>query len=471
MQSKIKKIHFVGIKGVGMTPLAIIAKEAGFEVTGCDIEEKFITDEVLEKAGIISLKGFDENHIENSDLVITTGAQGGFDNVENIKAKTLGIPVWTQGEAAGKFMSGEIFKRKFYGISVAGSHGKTTTTAMIATILKDAGLDPAFLVGTGNIPSLSSSGHFGKGNYFVAEADEYATEPNYDKTPKFLWQKPKIGVITNIEFDHPDLYSSIDKVKEAFLKFAENIEEKGVLVACLDDSNTRDLLKNYKNSSVTYGFSKEADYYIEKISIETDRMFLWVESKNASLGEFSLNVMGEHNGLNALCAMVVCLELGLSVDKIKKGLSAFNGTKRRLEFIGKTKEGAYVYDDYAHHPTEIKKTLAALKKMYPNKKIVSIFQPHTFSRTKSLFEQFVGSFSNADIVLTTDIYPSLREMPDSSVSSKLLSDSIAKVHRDTFYVANLDDVVKYVDQNGFDSNYVVVILGAGDVYKVLKDLI
>ena len=193
--NKIKKIHFVGVKGVGMAPLAIIAKEAGFIVSGCDIDQQFITDAPLRKAEITPTLGFHKEHVKDCDLVITTGAHGGFDNVEVIEAKQQGIPVWTQGEAGGKFMNGEIFKRTFEGISVAGCHGKTTTTAMIATILKETRLDPTFLIGTGNIPSLGSCGHFGKGRYFVAEADEYATEPKYDKTPKFLWQKPKIGTI------------------------------------------------------------------------------------------------------------------------------------------------------------------------------------------------------------------------------------------------------------------------------------
>ena len=178
--NKIKNIHFLGIKGVGMTPLAIIAKEAGFKVSGCDLDEEFITDAPLERAGIKSLVGFSEEHLLACDLLITTGAHGGFENIEVIKAKQLGIPVWTQGQAVGKFMDGELLKDVFEGISVAGSHGKTTTSAMIATILKENKQDPTFLIGTGDIPSLGSSGHFGKGKYFVAEADEYATEPKYD---------------------------------------------------------------------------------------------------------------------------------------------------------------------------------------------------------------------------------------------------------------------------------------------------
>jgi UDP-N-acetylmuramate--alanine ligase len=468
---KIRKIHFVGIKGVGVAPLAIIAKEAGFDVSGSDIDEEFITDEPLKNASIKPLVGFDERNVEGKDLIITTGAHGGFDNPENLKAKQLGIPVLTQGEAVGKFMQGEIFGKKFEGVSVAGSHGKTTTTAMIATVLLENKYDPSFLIGTGHVPSLGSSGHFGKGKFFIAEADEYATEPKFDKTPKLLWQHPKIGVITNIEFDHPDLYSSLDELRQAFLNFSNNISENGILVACLDDEETQKLLREYKRPFVTYGFSKKADYYIEKLSISQDKMFFWVNAKDTSLGEFSVNVTGEHNALNALSTIVVCIELGLSVEQIKKGLNKFTGTKRRYEFIGDITTGASLYDDYAHHPTEIRKTLLAFKKSFPKKKIVCIFQPHTYSRTKSLFEQFVGSFSDADIVILVDIYSSLREEIDNSVSSKLLAENISKVHKNVLYIPKLEDVVEYVGQKRFDKDYILITMGAGNVYKIYNDLV
>ena len=432
--NKTKKIHFVGIKGVGMAPLAIIAKEAGFAVSGCDIDEQFITDEPLRKAGIEPLVGFSEKHLENCDLVITTGAHGGFKNIEVIKAKLSGIPVWTQGQAVGEFMDGKIFKKAFEGISVAGCHGKTTTTAMIATILKENRLDPSFVIGTGNIPSLGSCGHFGNGNFFVAEADEYATEPVFDKTPKFLWQKPKIGVITNIEFDHPDLYSSMAELRKAFLDFANNVQSQGCLVACADDPDTTTMLKDFKNRVITYGFSKNADFYIDKLSLEPERVFFWVNAKNTSLGEFSLNIAGEHNALNALAAIVTCIELGFSIDKIKRGLLEFRGTKRRLEFVGNLSSGAILYDDYAHHPTEIRKTLETVKSSHPNKKIICIFQPHTYSRTKSLFEQFIHSFNAADVVIIMDIFPSSRENIDPSVSSKMLVEEISKIHQNALYI-------------------------------------
>jgi len=470
--NKVKKIHFVGVKGVGVAPLAIIAKEAGFEVSGSDIDEQFITDEPLEKAGIKPLIGFNAEHVEKDcDLVIITGAHGGFKNVEVLKARSLEIPVWTQGQAVGEFMKGGIFEKNFEGVSIAGSHGKTTTTAMIATILKENRLDPSFLIGTGNIVSLGSCGHFGKGNFFVVEADEYATEPQFDKTPKFLWQKPKLGVITNIEFDHPDLYSSMTDLRKAFLDFANNIQANGILIACADDPETVTMLKDFKHKVVSYGFSKNADYYIDRISVEPERVYFWVNTKDALLGEFSLNVTGSYNAVNALAAIIVCLELGLSIENIKTGLLAFTGTKRRLEFIGNLSSGAALYDDYAHHPTEIRKTLEAIKNAHLNKKIVCIFQPHTYSRTKSLFEQFISSFISADVVIVMDIFASSREIIDSTVSSAMLVDGISKTHRNALYIPEASDVVKYINQKSFGKDYILVTMGAGNVYKIAKQLI
>jgi UDP-N-acetylmuramate--alanine ligase len=469
--SKIKNIHLLGIKGVGMTPLAIIAKEAGFKVSGCDLDEEFITEPLLKKAGIEPLLGFSEDHLSTCDLLITTGAHGGFENIEAVRAKELEIPVWTQGQAVGKFMDGELLKNSFEGISVAGSHGKTTTSAMIATVLKENKQDPTFLIGTGDIPSLGSSGHLGKGKYFVAEADEYATEPKYDKTPKFLWQHPQIGVITNVEFDHPDLYSSMDQLREAFLNFAKNIKPSGALVVCIDDPETAKMIKQYSGKIITYGFSESADFSIKKVSVAPEKTFFWVKAKDTLLGEFSLNIAGEHNALNALAAIVVCLELGVSIDNIKKGLLAFRGTKRRSEFVGKTVLGALVYDDYAHHPTEIKNTLATFRKIYPNKKIVCIFQPHTYSRTKSLFEQFTSSFSFTNELILIDIFPSLREIADNTVSSKFLADRVSKIQKNVLYIAKLEGVIKYLNQKNFNDSYIIITMGAGDVYKIGKELI
>lgn len=450
----IKSIHFVGIKGVGMTPLAIIAKEAGIEVSGSDIGEEFITDELLKKAGIVSLVGFSPSHLSSGstkiDLVITTGAHGGFNNVEVLEARRKNIKVITQGEAVGDFMKGSIFGRKQIGISITGTHGKTTTTAMIATVLKGCGLDPSYVIGTGNVVSLGSSGHFGKGKYFVAEADEYMTEPSFDKTIKFMWQHPKIAIITNIEFDHPDAYKTIDDTRKACLAFVNQLPKDGVLIVCGDDPQVKKLLSEFTGRKITYGSAKQNDYVVDDV-----------------LRDIELSVFGEHNRLNATAAFIVGLEIGLSREKIIESLVQFKGSKRRSEFVGTLSSGALVYDDYAHHPTEIQKTLKAFREKFPNSKIVCIFQPHTYSRTKSLFEQFSDSFKDVNTVILTQIYSSLREKPDPTVSMPDLS---KKIGAKSLFLPGLSDVVKYINNQRFGKDVVVITMGAGDVYKIREKL-
>lgn len=466
--TKVKNIHFVGIKGVGMTPLAIIAKEAGIKVTGSDVDKKFITDEALSKAGIVA--GSFEDKLPHVDLVITTGAHGGLDNSQVVEAKDRNIPVMSQGEALGEFMKGEILGAKFDGISIAGCHGKTTTTAMIATLMSHNKLDPSYLIGTSGIKSLGNPGHFGRGNYLIAEADEYATDPKYDKTPKFMWQSPLIQVITNIEFDHPDLYSSLDELRDAYVRFTKKQSPNGVLITLQDDDEVRKLLKQYTGRAITFGFSPIADYSITRINMSEEKMFFWVESHGTSLGEFSLNVLGEHNALNALASIVVGLEVGLSIEQIKDGISAYKGSKRRMEYLGQTNEGALIFDDYAHHPTEIKETLSAFKKSYPKRDIICIFQPHTYSRTKSLFEEFSRAFTDANRVILTDIYSSQREEVDTSVSSSLLSEEISKYHKSVLYLPKFDDVIEYLVDKNPGQNSLVLTMGAGDIYEVTEGI-
>ncbi len=465
-----KKFHFVGIKGTNMTPLAIIAKEAGFEVTGSDVEQEFITDAALKKVGITPFVGFSSDHITDQTLVITTGAHGGFDNPEVVAAKNKSIPVMSAGEATGEYMKGTLFKKQFVGISVAGTHGKTTTTAMIATMLKENRLDPSYIIGTGDIGSLGLPGHFGEGRYFVAEADEYATEPVHDKRARFLWQYPKFAVITNIEHDHPDIYPTITAVRETFLSFVKQLPDKGLLIACGDDPQVKLLLKEYEGRVITYGFSLENDYVLDRVTVSGEQTFFWVKSRGVPLGEFVLRVVGEHNALNALATVIIGLETGLSIDKIKKGLLAFRGSKRRLEFVGDLKTGAKVYDDYAHHPTEIKTTLAALRKQYPKKKIICIFQPHTYSRTKQLFQQFTTAFGSVDMVILTDIFASAREEADPAVSSKNLAFALGNRHKAVMYLPKLSDVVQYISENRLRTDTVLVTMGAGDVYSIHSQL-
>ena len=465
---KIKKIHFVGIKGVGVAPLALIAKDAGIDVSGSDVEEVFITDRQLIDAGIKIFSGFNPENVSGADLVITTGAHGGFSNVESIAAKEKGIPVISQAQALGLFMNGEIFGKKFEGVAVCGSHGKTTTSSMISTVLKVAGMDPSYAIGTGHIPSLGSSGHLGSGKYFIAEADEYVVDIENDRTPKLFFLSPRFIVVTNVDFDHPDVYKSIEEVRKVFLEFAERLSQNGLLIACGDSLEDKKLLSEYKGRKISFGASPVNDINIKKVSMNDQQMFFWVESKGTLLGEFSTQVFGEQNAINALSSIAFGLEIGLSVEQIKKGLASFRGSKRRSEFIGRTKNDAFVYDDYAHHPEEIKKTLAAFKNAFPKKRIVAIFQPHMYSRTKKLLEQFISSFSQADEVIISEIFASFREETDPSFSAKLISDGIG---RKSAFKKSLEDVIEYADKKNYSGDTVLVVMGAGDVYKVAERLV
>lgn len=470
MKNKINSIHFVGIKGVGMTPLAVIASQAGMTVTGSDVATTYITDEILKKEDIQVVTDFHADHVANVDIVITTGAHGGYDNEEVQAAREKHIPVMTQGEAVGYFMSGEPFERDdIIGISVVGCHGKTTTTAMIATIFQEAGLDPSFVIGTGFIPSLKSSGHYGKGKYFIAEADEYATEPNHDKTPKFLWQHPQFAVVTNIEYDHPDMYPTFESLIASYQQFmSQVISEGGRLVVCGDDSEIRKIIDDKKGNYVTYGFNSNNNYVLSSVESVVGGMQCSITYKGDLLGTLIIPVLGEHNVLNALAACIVALENGLSIEAVQKGLEKFQGTKRRLEFVGHTKLGAHVFDDYAHHPTEIQKTLKALRDRYEESNIICVFQPHTFSRTKLLFDQFKDSFSTINTVVLTDIYASKREQFDESISSKQLAEAIGKK---ALYVPTLTDAKNYLQKKDFGSDTIIITMGAGDVYKIAYELV
>ena len=467
-KSKIKKIHFVGVKGVGVAPLALIAKEAGISVTGSDVEEIFITDEELNSAKVKVFTDFDPKNVEGADLVVTTGAHGGFSNVESLAAKDAGIPVISQAEALGRFMDGKVFGRKFDGVVICGSHGKTTTAAMLATVLKVNGMDPTYAIGTGKVPSLGPSGHFGSGKYFVAEGDEYVVDIENDRTPKLLLLRPKYVVVTNVDFDHPDVYQSIDEIRKVLLTFANMLPSDGLLISSGDGPEDKKFLSSYKGRKISFGSSLANDIHLKRISMNDQQMFFWVESGSTLLGEFSVQVFGEQNATNALSCIAFGLEIGMSVEDIKKGLADYRGSKRRSEFVGRTKNDALVYDDYAHHPEEIKRTTNAFKAAFPKKKIVVIFQPHMYSRTKKLLEQFISSLSLADEVIISEIFPSFREEQDPNFSAKQISDQI---RNKSVFQKTLADVVEYADKKDYQKDTVILTMGAGDIYKVAYELI
>lgn len=444
-----------------MAALAIVAKEKGYTVTGSDVADDFTTAEVLKKFKITPLMGFKKENLKyltnwpnSSNLVIVTGAHGGLNNLEAVAAKEMGLKVLSHGQALAEFTK----EKKT--IAVSGSHGKTTVAAMVAHILMKAGLDPSFAVGCGNIKSLGSPGHFGKGEYFVAEADEYVK--------RFLDLNPTVGVVTNIEYDHPDAFRNLEEVKSVFWEFTQKIKEDGVLIAGIDDENVRQLLPKIKVSVLSYGFSPICDYQISRLSSGEEATWFNLKYQGTDLGQFTLRVCGKHNSQNAAAAAIVANYLGLSWSEIKKHLATFLGTSRRFEKISE-KNGGKFYDDYAHHPTQIKATLSAARARFPKKRIIAVFQPHTFSRTKALFEEFSQCFKSADLVIITKIYASAREKDDPAISSKMLVNNILKFQKDVIYLETPDEVVEYLKTN-LKPEDVVITMGAGDIYELHKKI-
>lgn len=424
-----KRIYFVGIKGVAMASLAIWAKEAGKIVTGSDVREEFPTDEELAKAGIAVHEGFDDSHLATfkPDVVIYTGAHGGRDNPQVVYVKEHTIPSFPHGQALGIAMAG---KRQ---ISVAGSHGKTTTSAMIATILTQAGLDPSYAIGCGSIRGLGAAGHAGKGDWFVAEADEYVTDPGHDPTPRFLWQKPEVLVVTNIDYDHPDVYPDLAAIQQAFV--ALQIRQTGAKLTVINADDPASSVLASGENVVTFGFSKK-------------------------FSELKLQVPGAHNMLNAAAAVAACDGIGIDWEIIKQGLERFGGTKRRFEKLGEV-HGALFYDDYAHHPKEIEATIAAVRAWYPDRRVIVVFQPHTLSRTIALKDEFIRALSLADVSLVTNIYASARETQKDEGLAKQLAH---------LYTPTRKDVSEWL-QKELRENDVVVFMGAGDIYQWARSIV
>lgn len=471
--SKIKKIFFVGIKGVGMTPLALIAKDAGFEIMGSDIAEEFITDEVLIKKQI-KVVDFGEKRIEEffgtddrtNCLVITTGAHSGYSNPQVVKAKELGIEILNQGQALGIFMSGVPFDKRFEGITVTGSHGKTTISAMVAICLSLAGFDPAYMVGTSTISPIGPSGHLGSGKYFVAEGDEYVGEIVFDRTPKILYQKPKFAIINNIDFDHPDIYKSIDDIKKVMIDFVNGMEERGTVIVNSDDKNTMDVIDKFRKDIKVIKFGEtDADYIISDITENLGNVSFSAGRKNEVPQKYTLEIPGIHNAKNALAVIALLDELGISDNSKSEFISKYKGCKRRMELIGKTSTGAQIVDDYGHHPNEIKSTLSALKKFY-GKKIICVFQSHTYSRTQKLLKEFTLSFSDVDELILIPIFKSQRDTELDIISHEDFSKPFKNIIKNLYIANSATDAESYLRKKVYDNKYLIVTIGAGDVYKI-----
>jgi UDP-N-acetylmuramate--alanine ligase len=457
---KIKHIHFTGIKGVGMASLALCIKDLGIKVTGSDVEEVFVTDETLRKANIKWKVGFSEKNLDPlPELLITTGAWGGLSNPEVVAAKKRGVRVMTHAEALGNL------SRDKDVIAVCGVGGKTTTCSIISVLLDTAGMKPCFAVGVGDIDPLGVPGRYDrKGKHFICEADEYAVSKGINNNPRFSYLSPKFLIVSNIEHDHPDIYPTFNDTKRTFKDYFKKIDKQGLLVACIDNSNVRSLVRNLQVPVQTYGFDKKADWKIENVLFKKGETRYWVKGKNQKPVEITINIPGRFNVQNATAAYVVGKFLKLDNTQLKNGLKKYLGCRRRFEKMGEYKNALF-FDDYAHHPKEIRSTLKAAREWFGKTRIVAIFQPHTYSRTKALFNEFSKSFTDADCIALMDVYASAREKDDLGVSSSVLVKEIKKHKKDVYYSKGQKETIKWIGSN-VKKGDVVLTMGAGDIFHL-----
>jgi len=451
--ANLKRVHFVGIGGAGMSGIAEVLTDYDLEVTGSDMASSETTAR-LEEGGARVFKGHAAENVEGADLVVLSSAVP-IDNVERLAAERLGIPLVRRAEMLGELM------RLKYGIAVAGTHGKTTTTSMVGALLTETGFDPTVIVG-GRLRVSGTGARLGRSEYLVAEADEF------DRS--FLRLAPIIAVITSIDRDHLDTYANLQEIENAFLTFADKVPFFGQLILCIDNENIERLLPNLADHRVvTYGSSPQA--HLRAVGVEpTGRgsSFQVVDSKRGDLGSLEVPMPGLHNVHNALAAVAVGLSLGLEFSAIAAALDGFGGVHRRFERLG-TWHGAQVVDDYAHHPTEVAATLQAAREAYPGAVIHAVFQPHLYSRTRDLYNEFGSALLAADRAWVTDIYPS-REQPMEGVTADLVVDAARREgHTDCHLCADWRDLAGLLAPTLAEGD-LVLTMGAGDIYRLAHQL-
>ncbi|TYP54941.1 UDP-N-acetylmuramate--L-alanine ligase [Thermosediminibacter litoriperuensis] len=450
MLGNFKRIHFIGIGGTGMSGIAKIVMELGYEVSGSDLKFSEALNRLKEEGARVFI-GHDAANIRGADLVVISSAIPPT-NPEYVEAIKNNIPVIHRADMLSMLMA----PRK--GIAVTGAHGKTTTTSMISLVLEKSGMDPTVVIG-GELNDIGGNATLGKGEYMVAEADE--------SDGSFLKLTPYIAVVTNIENDHLDHYKDMDRMKEAYRKFITSIKEEGFALLGTDNENVRDVMKRVDVPCITYGINYPADYMPKNVRIEGVNSRFEVYYRDERLGELELHVPGMHNIYNATAAVAVGHRLGLRMEDIAGALKAFRGVQRRFQLIGEV-GGVRVIDDYAHHPTEIKATLKAAKLLNPRKLYV-IFQPHRYTRTKMLAEEFGDAFKDADEVIITRLY-SAGEKPIDGVSSMLIVEALKRKGKNVTYIDDKEEIPDYIAKRVISGDCVFTI-GAGDIYAVAFDTV
>ena len=438
----IKKAYFIGIKGAGMVGVAQILRSRNIEVSGSDTDEIFYTNAILKRCEIKFYEEFIANHVpQDADLVIYSTAYNEKNNVEIAEAKKLSIPLISYPEILGM-----LFKEKL-GIAVCGTHGKTTTSAILAEVLMTAGLDPSAIVGS-QVLSWQGSALAGKGDYFVAEADEYQN--------KLMFYNPWSVILTSVDWDHPDFFPDFNSYKKVFEDFVQKIPKTGFLVLWGDSTDTIGVASKATCKKVTYGFGEDCDYKIIK---QNGSQKFEVSYKEKSLGIFETPLIGKHNVLNAAAVISLCHQMQVDMEKIKKSLAEFKGTSRRFENVGMFKN-AILIDDYAHHPEELKALITGVKSLFPKEKLTLVFQPHLFSRTNDLADEFAKSLDLADEIILLPIYPA-RELPMEGVTSELILDKMNLRAKNSMSKEQLNEWIK------INKPALLVMAGAGDIDAML----
>ena len=450
IQKRFYKVHFVGIGGIGMSGIAELLHNQGYEVSGPDLKETDTTRR-LAKMGCTIYYGHHADHVKDAHVVVMSSAVHA-DNPEIVAARNLQIPVIPRAEMLAELM------RMKQGVAVAGSHGRTTTTSLIATVLNQAGLDPTIVIG-GKLNSIGGNAKLGEGDYIVAEADE--------SDGSFLKLNPILAIITNIDPEHMEHFKTMDNLREAFITFANKVPFYGAAVVCLDHPEIQRILPKIQKRIVTYGVSTQADFQATNIRQEEFETIFDLMIQQVPSGEIRVRVPGEHNALNALAAIATAHELGIDLETTKAALQAFEGIQRRFQLRHEIND-ILIIDDYGHHPREIEATLRAAKAGWP-RRVIAIFQPHRYTRVRDLADEFHRCFYQADKLIVTDIYPA-GESPIEGIHAKNLYEGILQHgHRDVTYIPDKADIAAFL-ASLVQPGDMVITLGAGDVWKVGDEL-
>jgi UDP-N-acetylmuramate--alanine ligase len=450
---RIRQVHMVGIGGIGMSSIAEVLLNRGYEVTGSDLTTSDVTAH-LRDLGATIYEGHAAEQIGEADVVVYSSAVDPEENPETREAERRRISLIPRAE-----MLGELIRMKF-GVGIAGTHGKTTTTSMAGLVAAEGGFDPTVIVG-GKVTAFGSNAVTGEGDIIVIEADEY------DRT--FLRLTPSLAVVTNIEEDHLDVYDDLADIQEAFVEYANSVPFFGAAILCLDDPNVQEIVGAVERRVLTFGTTRQAEVRAANVRRDGVKTRFDVVVRGDAKGTVELQVPGMHNVRNALAAVAVGFELDIPFDEIRRALAAYDGVRRRFETVGRARS-VRVIDDYAHHPTEVEATLDAATQGFADRRIVAVFQPHLYSRTRDFADAFARSFFNADVLVLTEIYGA-REAPIEGVTGEVVADRAAQYgHRDVRYVPDLDalperllDIVEPGD--------VVLMLGAGDIWRASRDFV